>query len=99
MPQVRRRPLAEADILEIWDYIAEDSIAVADDWVDRLDEQFRLRATQPKMGRTRDELAAGMRSVPVGRDGVFYMPLDDGVDVISVLHGSRDIDAIFRAQQ
>ena len=36
------RPLAEADILEIWDYIAEDSIAAADDWVDRLDEKFRL---------------------------------------------------------
>ena len=42
MPQVMRRRFAEADILEIWDYIAEDKIAAADDWVDRLDEQFRL---------------------------------------------------------
>jgi toxin ParE1/3/4 len=50
------------------------------------------------MGRTRDELAAELRSFPVGRYVVFYMPLDDGVDVIRVLHGSRDIDAIFRAQ-
>ena len=98
MPRVMRRPLSEADILEIWDYIAEDSIAAADDWVDRLDEQFRLLATQPKIGRPRNELAAGVRSFPFGRYVIFYMPLDDGVDVIRVLHGSRDIDAIFRAQ-
>ena len=37
-----RRALAEADILEIWDLVAEDNIPAADDWVDRLDEQFRL---------------------------------------------------------
>ena len=65
MPQVMRRPLAEADILEIWDYLAEDSIAAADDWIDRLDEQFRLLAMQPKMGRTRDELAARRTQFPV----------------------------------
>jgi hypothetical protein len=33
-----RRPLAEADILEICEYIAEGSIAAEDDWVDRLNE-------------------------------------------------------------
>lgn len=99
MSQVMRRPLAEADILEIWDYIAEDSIAAADHWIDRLDEQFRLLATQPKMGRTRDELAAGVRSHPFGRYVIFYMPLDDGIDVVRVLHGSRDIDAVFHSQQ
>jgi toxin ParE1/3/4 len=38
MARVTRRPLAEADILEIWDYIAEDSIVEADRWIDRLDE-------------------------------------------------------------
>ena len=27
MPRVTRRPPAEADILEIWDYIADDSVA------------------------------------------------------------------------
>ncbi len=53
MPPVTRRPLAEIDILEIWDYIADDSFAAADRWVDRLNEQFRVLATQPMMGRAR----------------------------------------------
>ena len=67
MPRVKRRPLAQTDILEIWDFIADDSVAAADRWVDHLDEQFRLLATQPMMGRSRQELAPGVRSFPVGR--------------------------------
>ncbi len=94
MPQVTRRPLAETDILEIWDYIAADSLAAADRWVDHLDEQFRVLATQPMMGRARDELAPRVRSFPFGRYVVFYVPLDDGIDVVRVLHGARDIDAV-----
>ena len=95
MPQVTRRSLAETDILEIWDYIADDSLGAADRWVDHLDEQFRVLATQPMMGRARDELAPGVRSFPFGRYVVFYVPLDDGIDVVRVLHGARDIDAVF----
>ena len=95
MPQVTRRPLAEADILEIWDYIADDSFAAADRWVERLDQQFRVLATQPMMGRVRDELAPGVRSFPFGRYVIFYLPLDDGIDVVRVLQGARDIDAVF----
>ena len=95
MALVTRRPQAEADILEIWDYIAEDNIVQADRWVDRLDEKFELWATQPMMGRTRDELSLGIRSLIFGRYVVFFEPLPNGIDVVRVLHGSRDIDAAF----
>ena len=93
MVRVLRRPQAETDILEIWDYIAEDSMVEADRWVDRLDEKFALWATQPMMGRSRDELTPGVRSLAFGRYVVFYEPLPDGIDVVRVLHGTRDIDA------
>jgi toxin ParE1/3/4 len=98
VPQVTRRLLAETDILEIWDCIADDSLAAADRWVDQLDEQFRVLATQLMMGRTRDELAPGVRSFPLGRYVVFYVPLDGGIDVVRVLHGARDIDAVFNPE-
>jgi len=94
-----RRPLAEADILEIWDYIADDDPAAADRWVDQIDRQFRLLATQPKVGRARDKLVPGVRSFPFGRYVVFYMSIDDGIDVVRVLHGARDIDAIFHPEK
>ena len=90
-----RRPQAETDVLEIWIFIAEDSVDAADQWVDTLDEKLALWATQPMIGRVRDALFPDVRSFPFGRYVVFYAPLIDGIDVVRVLHSSRDIDANF----
>lgn len=95
MARILRRPLAGADIAEIWDYIAEDSVLQADAWVDRLDGKLRLLSSQPLMGRAREDLSPGIRSMPFGRYVIFYEPLPDGIDVIRVLHSARDIDAVF----
>ncbi|HEY4080525.1 MAG TPA: type II toxin-antitoxin system RelE/ParE family toxin [Burkholderiaceae bacterium] len=95
MAHVSRRPQAEADILEIWDYIAEDSFDEADRWLDRLDEKLVLWATQPTMGRARDELSPGLRSFAFGRYVVFFEALANGIDIVRVLHASRDVDDFF----
>ena len=67
----------------------------ADAWVDRLDAKLRLLAPQPLMGRSRDELSPGVRSLPFGRYVIRYLPLADGIDVVRVLHSERDVEAIF----
>lgn len=90
---IRRRPLAADDIAEIWDHIADDSLRAADRWIDQLDEQFVLLATQPLMGRSRDELAPGLRSFPFGRYVIFYEPIEGGIDIVRLLHSARDVDA------
>jgi toxin ParE1/3/4 len=95
MARVVLSPQAAEDILDIWDFIADDSFLEADRWVDRLDEKLGLWATQPLIGRLRDELAPGLRSIPFGRYMVFFMPMPDGIDVVRVLHGSRDMDNEF----
>jgi toxin ParE1/3/4 len=95
MARVLRRPRAAEDIAAVWDVIADDNPDAADHWVDQLDTQLRLLATQPLMGRARDELAPGIRSFPFGRYLVFYLPIGDGIDVVRVLHGTRDVDTAF----
>lgn len=95
MARITRRPEAEADVIDIWGFIAEDSATEADRWVDRLDERMQLWATQPMIGRARDELAPGLRSMAFGRYVVFFAPILDGIDIVRVLHGSRDLDASF----
>lgn len=95
MSQILIRPKAQLDIIEIWEYIAEDSVAAADRWVDELNDRFALWATQPRMGRPRDELEPGLRSLAFGQYVVFFESLAGGIDVVRVLHGSRDIDRLF----
>ena len=51
------------------------------------------------MGRARDELSANVRSFPFGRYVIFYAAIEDGIDVVRVLHSARDIDAVFSSVQ
>jgi toxin ParE1/3/4 len=97
MPVILKRPRAKSDLVEIWDYIADDSEARADAFLDRIDQKFRTLAQRPGIGRLRDELAEGLRSFPVGRYVVFYRPLPEGVEIVRVLHGARDLNAAFFA--
>ncbi len=95
MPNLFIRPLAEADLLDIWDFIAEDSEAKADRFLDVLNQKLQAIAQMPGMGRRREELAPGLRSFPVRNYNLFYQITEDGIDVVRVIHGSRDIEALF----
>jgi toxin ParE1/3/4 len=99
MPVISKRPRAKIDLIEIWDYIADDSEARADAFIDRIDQKFRTLAQRPLIGRLRDELAADLRSFPVGRYVIYYRPLPNGVEIVRVLHSARDLNADFFAEE
>jgi toxin ParE1/3/4 len=87
------QPRAKADISDIWQFIAEDSDDQADAFIDLIDQKFQLLAQKSGLGRRREELAEGLRSFPVGRYVIFYLPIPGGVQIVRVLHGARDIEA------
>lgn len=91
-PVITRRPLAFEDLVEIWAFIAEDSERQADRFLATIDSKLRLLAHEPLIGRAREELLPGLRSFPVGRYVLFYVPAEDGIEVVRVLHSARDID-------
>jgi len=93
------RPRTVLDLAEIWSYIAEDSVTNADRFAARIDKAFRLLARRPKIGRARPELYPDLRSFVVGKYVVFYLPLTNGIDVIRVLHGARDIEIVFQDEE
>jgi toxin ParE1/3/4 len=67
MAEIIKLSRAADDLAEIWDYIADDSEAQADLFIDTIDRKLRLLAEQPNLGRSRGELAENMRSFPIGR--------------------------------
>src|SRR5690349_6795588 len=98
MSAIYKRPLAQEDLIEIWEYIADDSIDHADAFIDIVDGKLRTLAAQPMMGRARDELMAGLRSFPVGRYMLFYELVMDGIALVRVLHSARDIPSQFESE-
>jgi len=93
--QLRISPRASSDLIEIWGYIADDSVANADAFIDKLYQAIQVLARQPGSGRHREELAPGIQSFPFGRYIIFYRVVAGAVEIVRVLHGARDIENIF----
>jgi len=86
---------ARRDILDIWQYIAQDNEAAADRFIDLLIHHFRLLGNTPHAGRLRDDLREGYRGFPVGQYVILYRTTKTGVSVMHVVHGRRNLQALF----
>ena len=94
MPRLLFRPLAKQDLTDIWDYIAVDNADRAENVVRDIYGRLGKIAHNPYMGRARPEIEDGLRSFSISRYVAFYSLIQDGIEVIRILHGSRDLEHI-----
>ena len=101
--RILKRRGAAADLLEHFVFIGEHSEEVALRFLHAAQETLELLATQPKMGKVtayRNRLLVGMRVFPVKNFEkylVFYRPIQDGIEVVRVIHGARDIPRLIES--
>ena len=90
-------PTAREDLQQIHDYITQDSPTNGLVFVDRLEESCLSLADYPYIGPARPEFGPDLRSfvVPGTRYVIIYRPIDDGVVIIHVRHGSQDLTQLF----
>lgn len=91
MRELARTPYAAQDVREIVDYLLEHSEPAADRFIADLEAACQLLRSQPRMGRERDDLAPGVRSVVVGKYLVFFRASDETIEILRVIHGARNI--------
>jgi toxin ParE1/3/4 len=94
MPEVVLDRAAKADLIEIWQYIAQDNPQAADRMLDRISDGFHLLAKFPHGGTARPELGQNLRCYSVGSYVIYFRPAKEGVEIARVLHGARDVDTI-----
>ena len=87
--RIRRTRKAEDDVLDIWNYVALDSIAAADAVVRRIDEVVSLLAAYPHLGAPQDRFRSGLRCMGVGNYLILYDHSADVLRILRVLHGAR----------
>jgi toxin ParE1/3/4 len=95
MKEYRLSPLAEADLIEIWDYIALDNPDAADKVIRELMKVFSRITHQPEMGVARDDVHPNFRQFPYRRYVIFYILVTTGIEIFRVLHSARDIESQF----
>ena len=98
---LRRHPKALFDVEESAVYIGADNLGAALRFLEAAEGTIQLLLENPELGSTRSfkrRGLSGLRSFPIkGFDKhlVFYRPTEHGIDVLRILHGARDLGAIF----
>jgi len=93
--KVRLTPEAEADLEGIGDKIAERNAARAVTYVRELQERCLRIAEFPHAGPPRPQRGEGIRIAIHGKYVIVYRVRDETVQVLRVVHGARDLDALF----
>ena len=94
----RVSPQAISDLDGIWYYVATEngSIETANHLIDSITDRFFLLSRHPHLGRSRDEdLGISFRTFPVGEYLIVYCIEDGDVLILRVVHGRRDLEALF----
>jgi toxin ParE1/3/4 len=96
--RVLKREAAKRDLVAQWVWYAENaSIEIADRFIAAADLTTATLARQPDIGTpllVKKAALQGMRRFPVS-DGfekilLFYFPLQEGIDLVRVVHSARD---------
>lgn len=66
-----KNPCAKNDVLEIWEYIANNNMSQADAFIDEIDRLLSTIAQHSDMGRLRNDLLEGLKSFPIGKYIIF----------------------------
>ena len=84
-------PLADTDLEEIGDYIAQDNPARALTFIQEIRAQCQKIGKSPLAYRARPELGDEIRSCPFGNYVILYCPQATDVLIVRVLHGAMDL--------
>ena len=96
-PIVLKRPIARIDLAVCYGHLGERNPATAHRFRLNAEATFSKLASNPGLGepyRVSDRRLAGLRCSRIKRFKnhlVFYLPLENGIEVIRVLHGARNI--------
>lgn len=86
---------AAEDLKDIWEYVSQRNENAASKLIKEIKNKFILLRDNPLVGREQNEYLIRLRSFVVKNYFIFYLPLNNGIDVLRVLHSSRDIEYIF----
>lgn len=86
---------AKADLEDIWDYLAARNYSAADACLNSIREAISRAAVFTGMGSPAHELKGNMRMLVEGNYLIFYMEHPTHIEVMRVLHSSRDIKASY----
>lgn len=88
-------PEASQDLDEISDYFLSRSIKAGEQFVNAFEQKCRNLVKFPNMGRSYAEIEASLRGVPLDGYIILYRVIEDGVEIVRVVSGYRNLESLF----
>lgn len=93
MIEIRKKPRAEADLVEIWKRTLERwGEAQADVYVEGIARAIEALAEYPRLGAKCDWLRKGYRRLSVNHHHVYYTIADRHIEIIRILFERMDAE-------
>ena len=96
------RPRARMDVVELAADIGKENITAANRFLDACEAIFDLLAESPKLGAiypTKNPRLAELRAFRIKgfpNHLAFYLERKNGIEIVRVVHGARDLDTVLR---
>jgi toxin ParE1/3/4 len=95
--RITRSPEADDDLVSIWLYGANEwSPERADEYLFEIESICDRLLDDLELGRPRDELIVGVRSIVIRSHVVFYRESKSEIEIVRVLHQREDVGPAFR---
>ena len=91
---ILRSPAAEEDLIDIWCSIALDSPSTADRFLGKITDRIGQLDRFPNLGPVRPDIATEARALTVDGYLVLYRLVEADVEIVRVVHGSRDLTTL-----
>jgi toxin ParE1/3/4 len=88
-------PSAIKDLDQITSCFAERSVDAGDRFLSEFTKKCRYLTNFPLIGRSYSEIRPYLRGIPMQKYIIFYCTLDDGIEIMRVVRGDRDLEALF----
>ena len=82
---------AKEDLLETWEFIADHDEIAADRYIDHLRDRALELLHFPELGRARNEIVSGLRSLLARNHLLFYRIERQEAQILRILHGRMDL--------
>lgn len=93
MSQVVLSPKAKSDFSGIWDYTLEEwGVEQAEKYARELWAEMQKQASDHSTSTDISNVRSGYRKKKSGSHVIFFKLIDDGIDVIRILHQRMDFD-------
>ena len=96
-----KKPQVERDLIDHYAFIARDKVEPAERFLRVAEECFERLAADPMLGHSwrsplpvLSDVCVYPMPTPFRNYLIFYRPIDNGVEFLTVLHGARDLQTV-----